>query len=531
MINSKAQRGWAVLGAVVAIACKFLSPGQAQPTPAAAPHTPGEIPDPVPVERYADLPRFESLESCFIQVSEAVPHRCGYVVVPADRSQAGGQTLHLGVLVFESQTSPGQPDPVFFAQGGPGGSVMAFADFGQRFQPGWFALPNQDLDLVFFDQRGTEYTRPYLTCSDYSEARVRSAQMGASVEQTAEAIATAIEACAQEWEQQNWNLSVFNSLEIAADIDDIRLALGYDQINFYGASYGTMLGQHLMARYPDMLRSVILDGVFPLSSNWGVDQAHLKQQVLDQVFAACANNANCHAAYPNLQQRVERLYRDLQQRPLSVTLSPLFGEASAEAFSEVPVNGDLLSTVLVDSLYDPQGLVLWPFLVDSIEQGRTDLLSNGFGLSLQSGDAFALLMHFAVVCAENADFAMADVGLAETGVIAQGYSHLDTRQYLITCDRLNIAPLPPSVDIPVVSELPTLLLSGQFDPATPPSLLPQVLPTLSTAYSYTFANGSHGQLWPDNACAATLFDRFIRSPQSFPEDACLDANALEFYLP
>ena len=522
---------WVFLWTIAALACKFVSPAGASSTPIARASPLSEIPDPVPVESYADLPRFESLDPCFIPVEETNTARCGYVVVPADRRQSGGNTIHLGVVVFESQVSSENTDPVLFARGGPGGSVMALANFAHAFQPEWFALPNQTRDLIFFDQRGTAFTRPHLNCPGYGQARIQSAQIGASTEQTAEAIAAAIEVCAQPWGQQGWDLSVFNSLEIAADINDIRLALGYDQINFFGSSYGTMLGQHLMYRYPDILRSVTLDSAFPLSSNWGVNQARLKQQALDQVFAVCAADAACQAAYPNLRARVEQLYANLQQQPLTVTLRSFPQGRGAGNAWEVPINGDLLSTALIDSLYAQEGLLSFPHAIASLEQGNTQVLTDEFGLSLQPDDTLALLMHFAVVCAEDADYRLEEVGLADTGVIAQGYSHLDTLQYLRTCDRLALEPLPPSVDAPVISDIPTLILSGRFDPATPPSLLNQILPTLSNVYSYIFPNGSHGQLWSFNPCAATLFDHFIHNPQVSPAATCIEASPLEFYIP
>ncbi|MEM9002666.1 MAG: alpha/beta fold hydrolase [Cyanobacteria bacterium P01_F01_bin.86] len=519
------------LGAVAAIACKFIVPATASATPVARVPPPSQIPDPVPVESYADLPRFEPLDPCFIAVDETQPYHCGYVVVPADRSQLGGQTIHLGVLVFPSRTTPSDADPVMFARGGPGGSIMGLVEFAQFFQPEWFTFPNQTRDLIFFDQRGTAFARPHLNCPGYGDARIRSAQGAASVEQTAEAIADAIQACAQSWEQQGWDLSVFNSLEIAADIDDIRAVLGYEQINFFGSSYGTMLGQHLMYRYPNSLRSVTLDGPFPLSGNWGRNQAHLRQQALDRVFAACAANEGCQAAYPNLSARVEQLYSTLQQRPLTVSLWPLFQSPGLDELVEVPVNGDLLSTALIDSLYTSEGVARFPSVIDSLEQGNIQVLSGAFGLSLHPDSTLALLMHFTVVCAEDADYRIEEVGLEDVGAISRGYSHLDTLQYLRVCDRLDLDLLPPSVDVPVVSDIPTLLLSGQFDPATPPSLLKQILPTLSNAYSYTFPASSHGQLWPYGSCAAMLFDRFLQSPWSVPTDACVEAGSLEFYPP
>ncbi|MEL6383251.1 MAG: alpha/beta fold hydrolase [Cyanobacteria bacterium J06626_18] len=518
---------------VAAIACEFAPPAMADAVPRPRLLSTSEIPAPLPVESYAGLPRFEPMEPCFIPIG-ATPHRCGYVVVPADRSQPGGQTIHLGVVVFESQTRPAAADPILFARGGPGGSVMALAEFAQVFQPDWFTQPNQTRDLIFFDQRGTAFARPHLNCPGYGTARIQSAQRGASTEQTAEAIAEAIQACAQPWEQQGWDLSVFNSLETAADINDIRSVLGYDQINFFGSSYGTMLGQHLMYRYPEILRSVTLDSPFPLSANWGGGQAPLRQQVLEQVFAACTASEACRTAYPDLEERTEQLHASLQQQPLTVTLQPqsqLSLGLSSEGSLEVPVNGDLLSTALIDSLYTPEGVASFPYFIEAVEQGNIQVLGNEFGLSLQPDDTLALLMHFTVVCAEDADYRLEDVRFEGAGAIARGYSHLDTLQYLKVCDRLQLETLPASVDSPVVSDIPTLVLSGQFDPATPPSLLSQILPTLGNAYSYTFPDGAHGQLWPFGNCSAQIFDRFIQNPLTAPDGTCVEAGSLEFYIP
>ena len=534
MASCQTHLAWLILGATAAIACKFSPPALANTVTRPQLPSASKIPDPEPVESYAGLPRFEPLESCFIEVNERLPYRCGYVIVPADRSQPGGQTIHLGVVVFQSQSSPAAADPILFARGGPGGSVMALAEFAQVFQPDWFALPNQTRDLIFFDQRGTAFARPHLNCPGYGTARIQSAQRGASTEQTAEAIADAIQTCAQDWAQQGWDLAVFNSFETVADINDIRSVLGYDQINFFGSSYGTMLGQHLMSRYPDSLRSVTLDSPFPLSANWGVGQAPLRQQVLDQIFAACTASEACRTTYPNLEERTEQLYANLQQQPLTVTLrpnSPLALDSGSENALEVPVNGNLLSTALIDSLYTPEGVARFPYFIDEVEQGNIQVLGTKFSLSLQPDDTLALLMHFTVVCTEDADYQLEDVALAHGGAIARGYSHLDTLQYLKVCDRLQLKTLPSSADTPVVSDIPTLVLSGHFDPATPPSLLSQLLPTLANAHSYTFPDGAHGQLWPFGPCAAQLFDSFIQSPLTAPDDACIATDSLEFFVP
>ena len=67
---------------------------------------------------------------------------------------------------------------------------------------------------------------------------------------------------------QGIKLEMYDSVTSAADANDLRIALGYDQVNYYGSSYGTLLGLLVMRDHPQGARSVVLDSVFPPEASY-----------------------------------------------------------------------------------------------------------------------------------------------------------------------------------------------------------------------------------------------------------------------
>jgi pimeloyl-ACP methyl ester carboxylesterase len=245
---------------------------------------------------------------------------CGYVTVPEEHANPDGPTIRIPVAILRATGTNPQPDPLFLAQGGPGGD--AFELFS-------FYLPQSSLlldrDLVVINQRGTIYAEPDLRCTEITDGmgEILSLPLAAGTDRYNELL----QACYQRLENEGVNLSAFDSVENAADMEAVRQALGYDDINFYGVSYGTLLGLHFMRDYPDHLRSVILDGVVPTSSNFIASLPDNETRVYAELFNACASDAVCAAAYPNLEARYQAVVDQLNANPKTVTLiDPETGE-------------------------------------------------------------------------------------------------------------------------------------------------------------------------------------------------------------
>src|SRR5262249_11696499 len=143
-------------------------------------------------------------------------------------------------------------------------------------------------DFIFFDQRGTGYSQPELTCPE-RDALAPTLLAGAlSDEQSTQAIVDAFQRCRDRLGVQGVDLAAYNSAASAADVNDLRLALGYSQLNLYGDSYGTRLALTVMRDFPQAVRSVVLDSTYPLEVNLYTALAPNAERAFNALFDACS---------------------------------------------------------------------------------------------------------------------------------------------------------------------------------------------------------------------------------------------------
>src|SRR5262249_24307209 len=136
---------------------------------------------------------------------------CGFVSVPLRHGDAASPRIRLAVLVIPAlDAAKRQPDPLFRAQGGPGGSTIG--DFGQVLLDDPLKRPTLDRDLVLWDQRGTCFSQPRLQCRENA-----SLPPNANEAQQQDAY----DRCARRLAKEAGDLSAFNSLENARDVDAV----------------------------------------------------------------------------------------------------------------------------------------------------------------------------------------------------------------------------------------------------------------------------------------------------------------------
>ena len=211
---------------------------------------------------------------------------CGYLVVPETHSQPQGKTIRLAVVILKSISSNPRPDPLIMMQGGPGGSTIY--TYAERLLSGSRLLA--DRDIILFDQRGTLYSQPALTCPEIFDLTIQTLNQNLSTEESLRLYEKATLACRERLSASGINLSAYNSFENAADVADLRNALNYPEVNLYGVSYGTLLALHVMRFHPQGIRSVILDGVVPPQVNFLLEAPHTQDQAFTHLFEACAKD-------------------------------------------------------------------------------------------------------------------------------------------------------------------------------------------------------------------------------------------------
>ncbi len=249
------------------------------------------------------------------------------------------------------------------------------------------------------------------------------------------------------------------------DLDAVRAALGYQQVNLYGGSYGTRVAQHYARRFPERTRTVVLDGVVPPTLVLGPSIAIESQRALERVFARCAADADCNRRFPAVAEQFARLDARLRQAAVPVTLAdPVTGEST-----RLDVTRAHLVTMARMLIYSPGTASLLPLLVhEAATRGNyAPLAAQAEMLGDELESMIAMGMHNSVACAEDAPRFAGTVDRAALEATAIGPLMLDAMEAI--CAVWPRGPVDADFGEPLDSAVPALLLSGEFDPATPAS--------------------------------------------------------------
>ena len=426
----------------------LAGPGQA----ASAPPTVQDIPD-------AQPGTFTPGE-CVIAVSPEISSQinCGMLTVPERHENPDGEQIQLAVMVISSTSPDRLPDPLFIAQGGPGASTID--TYAEIFLSGKTIVDNRD--LVLFDQRGTLHSQPSLLCSEYDQLMLDTIELDLSDEEARRLDLDAAGRCRQRLEDEGIDLSAYNSLQNAADIQSLRLALGYDQINLYGVSYGTLLALHTLRFYPQGLRSVILDAVVPPQTNFIISAPQTGQRALDTLFQTCLADSECSRAFPDLEAEFYKIVDTLNQTPAR---APVTDPDSGITYQMV-LDGDTFLSGVFQFLYIGDIIPALPHIIFDARQGNFDLFTRVFSIIIFDR-SMSYGMYYSVLCAEDADFDPSQVDLR--GVSAQmAQAEKDgPAQFKKVCEVWQVEEISLPMDEAVRSDTPVLLLSGGFDPITP----------------------------------------------------------------
>ena len=432
---------------------------------------------------------------------------CGYVTVQENRAANSASTIRLAVVRVRS-TAETPASPVFLATGGPGGFGLARASAGF---PQTFADVLADRDWVFFSQRGTKFAEPYLTCDDYDLIPLESASGSWSDEEIAAQRAARLQSCYDAFVAQGVDITGYNTNENATDVNDIRLALGYDKIVYMGESYGTMLGQFVMRNHPEILESVILDGIAPVAAAHWSDVTSMPG-AFERVFALCAADEACNAAYPYPEGALADAFAALEANPQPIELS-IGGQTST-----VLVDGTLMMNGLFLQLYTPGGYALVPAMAYQMQANDLSALYVTLPLVLTPGGT-ARLMHFAIACADDPVRSLDDVNVEGALPMYVALAYDDSSSYVAACGLLNLAQLPAVSDEPVASDLPVLLLNGGLDPATPAEPARSLQATLPNSQYVVFPNGTHIQ--HNSPCGIAVIDAYMTDPSAPVDQSCI----------
>jgi pimeloyl-ACP methyl ester carboxylesterase len=412
---------------------------------------------------------------------------CGQYRVFENREARTGRSIDLRIAVVPALAAQPRPDPLFVLVGGPG---QAATEAGAAIAEVLRDVRNKR-DIVLVDQRGTGHSNPLSCESDRAQSLEEQFAPRPDLGKT--------RACQA---ALNADTRLYATPVAMDDLDEVRAALGYERINLWGGSYGTRAALVYLRQHPDRVRSLILDGSAPFALKLPLYVARDAQRALELLFADCERDEECRRTFPEARAELSRLLSQLGLKAVDATIQhPRTG-----APGRLSVERAGLASAVRNLLYVPQLAGLLPLAVQRA-------LVGDFGAFVASADAFSrgvsvsTGMFLSIVCAEDVPrFDPAQAHELAQGTFLGSEWLADLRA---ECDAWPAAKLPEAYFEPVVSDVPSLLLSGNLDPVTPPSWGEQVAGGLSRSRHVIVPGAGHGTT--SLGCVPDLLAGFLES--------------------
>lgn len=428
---------------------------------------------------------------------------CAPFDVPEDRAHPEGRHIKLKLAVVRSDAEVAAKDMLVFLAGGPGQAATENAPAAVGALEPLMAHRN----LLLLDQRGTGGSNPLDCKSDETPATP-----DADAEDDPAKLKAEVTRCLAQVEKKA-DPRFYTTTVATQDLEDVRKALGSPRFDLVGVSYGTRMAQQYAMHYPDAVRSIVLDGVVPNELVLGEDFAQNLDDALKAQFARCVADAACHKRFGDPYQTLYQLRDALRANPHEVSFrDPQTYQTVKRSLSEFS-----LASVVRMFAYSPLTAALLPLSIDAAAHGDVGpLLGQAKLLSGDLADTMNGGMQSSVICSEDADLFTPRPQDANTILGTRMLDALTT-----VCSVWPHGTRPKDFHQPLTTATPVLLMSGQYDPVTPPRYGEEVLKHLSDARHLVATGQGHNVIGA--GCMPKLVKTFVEDLQPKTLDAsCLD---------
>jgi pimeloyl-ACP methyl ester carboxylesterase len=446
---------------------------------------------------------------------------CGFITVPENRSDAETrfiQLLYVRIAATAEEAEDVRADPVIYLTGGPGVSVEGYAE----------RLRDHDVleqrDLYILEHRGIANSGDF--CRYYDAVR-RDLAWGETLEDQARNTAERMRTCFQAAAEAGVDLTAYNTIENARDVRALRQALGFEDWNVWGISYGSYLGQMLLREDPEGIRALIIDAIAPLDVDELMRIGRWVNRGLDNVFETCADDPVCDGLRPRFDAAIEQM----RDNPVIVEVDnpELHPDGRVRFGPEILVFAPFIMMYEQDE--HPAIAAVMESIVTAVETDDRrvfELLANSGldgGTTLSAGMANAIRCNdgFHATAAELADDDLAEnpqfagIGIAENAALVAA-----------ACVTEGLSPRdnPEAYEL-VESDLPIIVINGAWDPVTPPPLAERVAAGFSNGRYIEVPYAGHGPTRSLPECAGPFLNSFFDDP----DPSAVDASCFETAVP
>ena len=430
---------------------------------------------------------------------EGIEAQCTTLQVAENPAEPNGRKIGLKIAwVAPENEADALPDPIFMLAGGPGQSAL-------QTYPGMdpaFKEARKRRHVILVDQRGTGGSNA-LNCDMDGDAP-DTASIDAARDLAKACVATL---------SKKADLRYYTTTDAVRDLETVRHALGVDKINLMGVSYGTRVAQQYALRHANHTRTVLLDSVVPNTLPLGNIFARNLDDALALQFGQCTKDPACRDKLGDPREQLDALLAKLRANPPLVQ----YRDASTYALKEDRLTAEMVAGLVRMYAYMPLASGLLPKLIQEANGGHyAGLMALAQMMSGEMQDAMAMGMQLSVVCSEDSE-SMVTRKEDENTVLG----NLMPSGMAAMCKIWPKGKVPADFHKALATQVPALVLEGEFDPVTPPRYGEAVVKALPNGRLFVLKGQGHNVIGA--GCMPKLFTQFIEKADAKALDGkCLD---------
>ena len=467
------------------------------------------------------VPVFKESKETTHKIPEQQRYTFGYLEVLENRNNPDSKIIKVPVYIFKSRSANPKPDPIIYTVGGPGYTSMRASMYMEYYRY------LDDRDFILFEQRGTQFAKPNLACPEWSEAVYRSNLPDFDKSRSDSLFTYAAKACRARLLKKGIDLNGYNTNEIAADIEELRKVLGIERYNLLTISYSTKIAQVLMRDYPEGIRSVVMDSPLPLAANYDEESVANLLEAVEKILSDCASDTACNTAFPDLKKR---FFKYLSAKTVNPLVVPVKNPDTGKEETFYLKGKDLITVVTSASTENVPNI---PFEINKLLNDDLSTVKKQLSYVFQNpGNGNGIGMRLSVWCAEEFPFADQKRVKEETFRYPELRGLSPAVFDSSVCRIWGVENVPDIENEPVKSDIPVLLISGEYDNETPSKWAIGMQKSLTNSFHLLFKGWRHTPTthW-GNPCAMHAANDFFNNPDVKPNPDCFkDIKTPEFKI-
>jgi pimeloyl-ACP methyl ester carboxylesterase len=442
---------------------------------------------------------------------------CSTISVPENHAKPDGKKIDLEVLVLPATGSAKKSEP-----------FIVLPDVGSRATTGAnnYAklLVRKTHDIVLVDQRGTTPSKPDLRCAS-DAIDITNLFTVDPIEVELERVNAEIKKCFDGYRSAGIDIDAYNSAEAAKDLPIVVKALGAKKANLYGAGVGARVVLQTMRAHSEIVQSAVLDSAEPFTPDWISPSQRLisGNEAFEKLYKTCASQPGCAASRGDLKAKMASFRDKFNKTPLSVPVTTADGPVT------VKLNGNDATALVALVMLTPETLALTMTLIDTFAANDTATLSQLFAQLLAPAGAEAADAQTGLFNGQLCtDSGYVEPSKADKDAMTSSWA-ATTLTLIVSpyCRAIKTKPLAASFREPVTSSIPTLVLVGDLNPISPPSISKKMAESLKNSTLVSFSDQTRYVLLP-SACAQKIVAAFISAPTAFDKSCAVRLGAPKF---